>query len=207
MSDTVRADAGNDDLGKAGVGRRNLLRGAAAVGGALVAGPFAGFVTRAAHAETGDTSALGDSALQELRPVADLRDEKVRLWLPQGFHYRSFHDTEDPVVLDDGTNLPGRHDGMGAFHRRGNIRLVRNHEVNGPGTAFGDPAKAYDPMARGGTTTIEVTPTGNVMHAYTSLNGTQMNCSGGRCRGAAGHVRETINGPDVGRLHRVSTWR
>ena len=34
---------------------------------------------------------------------------------PEGFHYRSFHDTETPVTLPDGTALPGRHDGMAAF--------------------------------------------------------------------------------------------
>ena len=72
--------------------------------------------------------------------------------------YRSFHDTEQPVTLDDGTVLPGRHDGMAAFRgRRGNVVLVRNHEVNNPVPAFGDAVQAYDPMAGGGTTTIEVT--------------------------------------------------
>ena len=36
------------------------------------------------------------------------------------------------VVLDDGTVLPGRHDGMAAFPGEGGrVTLVRNHEVNG----------------------------------------------------------------------------
>ena len=57
----------------------------------------------------------------------------------------------------DGTVLPGRHDGMGAFDAgNGNVLLVRNHEVNNPGPAFGNAAAAYDPMAQSGTTTIEV---------------------------------------------------
>jgi uncharacterized protein len=177
--------------------RRSVLKGAAAAaGGALVGGPFAGFVARPALA--GDVSMT--SAFRELRAIPDLRDGAVRLWLPQDFQYRSFHDTENPVVLDDGTALPGRHDGMGAFGcRRGNVMLVRNHEVNGPGAAFGDGTKAYDPMARGGTTTIEVTHTGEVVAAHTSLNGTQMNCSGGRMPwGSWITCEETVNGPDVG---------
>ncbi len=174
--------------------RRTLLRGtAAAAGGALLGGPFLGFVARdaAGAAPAAHTPALG--------PVPDLRDGAVRLWLPDGFSYRSFHDTESPVVLDDGTKLPGRHDGMGAFRgRRGTVVLVRNHEVNSAGPAFGDTGEAYDPMARGGTTTIEVTRHGEVVRAYTSCNGTMMNCSGGRMPwGSWVTCEETINGPDV----------
>ncbi len=72
----------------------------------------------------------------------------VRLWLPAGFQYRSFHDTEFPVTLSDGTALPGRHDGMAAFPGpNGNVILVRNHEVNGPRPAFG-PGTPYDADGR-----------------------------------------------------------
>jgi len=180
-----------------GVDRRTFLRGAAAVaGGVAVGGPFQGFVARAASAEPG-----GDSRPRpELGPAPDLRDGAVRLWLPAGFAYRSFHDTEYPTVLDDGTVLPGRHDGMGAFRGSdGNVLLVRNHELNNPGPAFGDPARAYDPMAQGGTTTTEVTLTGEVVRSYTSLSGTQMNCSGGQTPwGSWVTCEETVNGPDVG---------
>jgi len=107
---------------KADLNRRTVLRGAAAAaGGALLGGPFAGFVARDA------AGAIGDADFRQLRAIPDLRDGVVRLWLPQDFQYRSFHDTEFPVVLDDGTNLPGRHDGMAAFRGpNGNILLVRN---------------------------------------------------------------------------------
>jgi secreted PhoX family phosphatase len=131
--------------------------------------------------------------------IPDERDGKVRLHLPKHFKYRSFHDTEKPVTLTDGTALPGRHDGMAAFDGpRGTVILVRNHEVNNPGAAFG-PGKPYDPMARSGTTTVQVTPTGRVMRSFTSLNGTMMNCSGGPMPwGSWVTCEETVNGPDVG---------
>jgi hypothetical protein len=185
--------------------RRTILRGAAAAaGGALVGGPFAGFAAQAAHAE-GPGAARHPGGRPPvtrptLGPVPDQRDGAVRLWLPQGFAYRSFHDTTNPVTLDDGTRLPGRHDGMGAFRGRGGtVRLVRNHELNGSGRAFGDPAHVYDPAAPGGTTTVEVTRDGQVRRAYASLGGTQMNCSGGRMPwGSWITCEETVNGPDVG---------
>jgi len=134
-----------------------------------------------------------------LNPVPDERDGEARLLLPEGFHYRSFHDTATPVILDDGTTLPARHDGMAAFGaRNGKVWLVRNHEVNGPGPAFG-PGTPYDPMARGGTTSVLVDQFGVVDRAFTSLNGTQMNCAGGRMPwGSWITCEETVNGPDVG---------
>jgi uncharacterized protein len=174
--------------------RRTFLRGAAATtGGVLVGGPLQALVAQA----TGATPPSAD-----LAPVADLRDGIVRLHVRDGFKYRSFHDTDGPaVVLPDGTRLPGRHDGMGAFPSPdGNVWLVRNHELNNPGPPFGpsDPAP-YDAMAQGGTTTVLVTPDGIVVDAFTSLNGTQMNCSGGRMPwGAWVSCEETVNGPDVG---------
>ncbi len=134
-----------------------------------------------------------------LVPVPDERDEVVRLHLPEGFSYRSFHDTESPVTLTDGTRLPGRHDGMGAFEGPDDtVLLVRNHEVNNPTPAFG-PGRPYDRMAGGGTTTIQVTKYGEVVRSYTSLNGTMMNCSGGQMPwGSWVTCEDTVNGPDVG---------
>jgi secreted PhoX family phosphatase len=177
--------------------RRTLLRGtAAAAGGALIGGPFLGFATRDAAGAAGRHTPRPPLATD----VPDLRDGQVRLHVPEGFRYRSFHDTETPVVLDDGTTLPGRHDGMGAFKGRGgDIVLVRNHEINNPGPAFGSAAREpYDAQARGGTTTVTVSRYGEVKHAYTSMNGTQMNCSGGRMPwGSWITCEETVNGPDV----------
>ena len=171
------------------VDRRTVLKTSAAI---AAAGPFAGLLAAPAEARTPPRTAA-------LVPVPDARDGKVRLWLPEGFEYRSFHDTEQPVTLTDGTALPGRHDGMGAFKGPGGtVLLVRNHEVNGARPAFG-PGVPYDAMAGGGTTTIQVTRYGEVIRSFTSLNGTMMNCSGGQMPwGAWVTCEETINGPDVG---------
>lgn len=170
--------------------RRSLLQ---AAGGAVLAGPFVGFAARA-DAKPADYDG------PRLEPIADLRDGQVRLWLPRGFQYRSFHDTEYGPILDDGTVLPGRHDGMGAFRGPDNtVILVRNHEILGAGTAFGDPSAAYDPNARGGTTTVQVAGKGEVINSYTSINGTMGNCAGGVTPWRSWITcEETINGPDVG---------
>lgn len=173
--------------------RRTVLKSGAVA--ALAGGPFAGFAALPADAR-GRRRWPKDV---QLVPVPDARDQKVRLHLPEGFSYRSFHDTESPVTLDDGTSLPGRHDGMGAFAGSGDtVVLVRNHEVNGPTPAFG-PGTPYDAGAGGGTTTIRVTKQGEVLSSFTSLNGTMMNCSGGVMPwGSWVTCEETVNGPDVG---------
>lgn len=180
--------------------RRTFIKGTA--GAAVLGGPFAGFAAASAEAAP-HRRRPGDA----LFPVRDKRDGKVRLHLPHGFNYRSFHDTEFPVVLDDGTRLPGRHDGMGAFRgaKRNDVVLVRNHELNNPDTSRGEkyghfgPGQPYDKNARGGTTTVMVDRHGRVEHSFTSLNGTMMNCSGGVMPwGSWITCEETINGPDIG---------
>lgn len=173
------------------VDRRTLLKGGVA---AAVGGPFAGLLAAPAQAHR-------PPRRQNLVPVEDLRDGQVRLHLPRGFSYRSFHDTQSPVELDDGTLLPGRHDGMGAFRGpNGNVVLVRNHEItNRPNTPAFGPGTPYDAQAGAGTTTVEVTRHGEVVSSYTSLNGTMFNCSGGVMPwGSWITCEETINGPDVG---------
>ncbi len=179
------------------VDRRTFLKGAAATAGAAALhGPFDGFVALA-------NAATVPASFDDLFPVADQRDGIVRLHLPKDFNYRSFHDTEVAVVLNDGTTLPGRHDGMAAFRGDdGNSILIRNHELNGnaPNGHMGPAGDwTYDTSALGGTTTTEVTRFGEVVNSFTSLNGTQMNCAGGRMPwGAWVSCEETVNGPDVG---------
>ena len=87
----------------------------------------------------------------------------------------------------------------------GNIWLIRNHELNNPAlnqtnpqNVLGPLDQAYDAHGLGGTTSILVTPFGEVLEAWTSLNGTMMNCAGGGMPWGADLREETVNGPDVG---------
>ena len=176
--------------------RRTALKGgAAAVAGALTGGPFAGLLAPAG-------AAAPQAPHRRLRAIPDLRDGQVRLHLPEGFQYRSFHDTEFAgrprrrhrparAATTAWAPSPGPN---------GNILLVRNHEVTNqvPVTAFG-PGTPYDGHAGAGCTTIEVTKYGEVVTSWTSLNGTMFNCSGGVMPwGSWITCEETINGPDVG---------
>ena len=49
-----------------------------------------------------------------------------------------------------------------------------------PVGAFGPASEAYDARAPGGTTTLEITPKGQEVKSWVSLNGTTFNCSGGQ---------------------------
>src|ERR671918_610524 len=126
------------------IDRRTVLKkGLAAAGGLAFAGPFQGLLARAVLAQEGRPP-MGEG-FGPLVPIPDKRDGVVRLELPEDFNYRSFSLTGE--MMSDGVAVQGNHDGMATFPARGGrIRLVRNHEVNGPGAAFGDPDKAYDPM-------------------------------------------------------------
>lgn len=182
------------------VSRRAFLVGSAATAaGMALAGPFQGFV---AHAQRGKPRIVGYGPIA---PVPDMRDNVARLELPAGFQYRSFHPRGS--VLDDGAVLPGRHDGMATFPgANGRTIIVRNHEINGntgPGggtePVLGVPGDGYDPIAKGGTVTVEVDGQGNVFSAFVSLSGTQMNCAGGPTPwGSWLTCEETVNGGDVG---------
>ncbi len=171
--------------------RRSFIAGGAGI--ALLGGPFAGVAaagTRATRVHGADYGPLA--------PVARPARRRGPPGTPEGLQL--------PVVQPRGQRLhpgrpaPGRHDGMAAFDGpRGTAILVRNHEVNGPVGAFGDVAMAYDPAVGGGCATLAVTRFGEVVSSGVSLNGTQMNCSGGPMPwGAWVTCEETVNGPDVG---------
>lgn len=182
------------------IDRRDFIRraGVTAAGLAAMAGPMQGMFARSALAVGSTGVAPNNGGYGRLVPIQDKADGVVRLHLPRGFQYRSFARTG--TMTNDGVVTPGRHDGMAAFKTGPDrYRLVRNHEINGPGPAFGDASKAYDPMARGGTTTLEVAPRAQKHSSWVSLNGTQMNCAGGGMPwGSWVSGEETVNGPDVG---------
>ncbi len=153
--------------------RRDFLRHAALIGGAAVTVPLEALW----HPAAAGRLARDDPGYGPLRPVTDDTTGLPLLQLPDGFRYRSFGWTGDP--LDSGAPTPGAHDGMAAFPGPGGtVTLIRNHELS-PARVF-DAALAYDRQAGGGTTTITFDPaTGLVTSSRTSLAGTLRNCAGG----------------------------
>jgi uncharacterized protein len=180
--------------------RREFLKraGYSVAGLTALSGPLQGIFARGALAVGSTGVAADNGGYGPLVPVPDETDGVVRLHLPEGFEYRSITPTGTP--MDDGVPTPGRHDGMAAFEAGpSRYRLVRNHEVNGPVGAFGDRSKAYDPVAGGGTTTLDVNRHATKVDSWVSCNGTQMNCAGGATPwGSWLTCEETVNGPDVG---------
>jgi secreted PhoX family phosphatase len=142
-----------------------------------------------ALAGTGATGAIALSALETFYaqrvfaagPYGPLVADPQRvLDLPAGFSYVRLSETGQR--MSDGYTVPGGHDGMGAFPGpNGNTILIRNHELaTTSSTAVGAPnASKYDTTAKGGTTTLEVTPNRTLVRHFGSLAGTTRNCSGG----------------------------
>jgi len=163
------------------VTRRNFLAGSASLAAVLAA--LNGRRLTASPRES--RSVAGPYG--PLRPVADLETGLPLILLPEGFEYRSYSWTGDP--MSNGEPTPELHDGMGviAAERRGaevDVTLVRNHE-----RAIASPIKArvrYDTAApagqgfapAGGTTTLRFRGR-RWLSAEPSLGGTIYNCSGG----------------------------
>lgn len=166
-----------------------LLKAGLAGGGALLAAPsLRGLVARGwlgartgddAGAWTGLRAGPGEGGYGQLRPKGP------ELALPDGFEYVAFG--EEGSRMADGLPTPRAHDGMAAFPRPGDgVRLIRNHEDrSGPGEAprTGPADVAYDPLAPGGCTAldVEIGPSGDprLVEDRLVLNGTIVNCAGG----------------------------
>jgi uncharacterized protein len=159
-----------------GVGRRSLLRGAAAVAGAAAFVPFEALAARTSGAGP-VVKATFSPDYGPLRPTRDHTTGLELLMLPKGFEYISHSWRGDPLA--DGTPTPGAHDGMGAFRRGDWVTLVRNHEIGSYAGKFTDPA--YDPDGSGGTTNLVFDPhAGEFVDSWPSLSGTVVNCAGGK---------------------------
>jgi hypothetical protein len=107
-------------------------------------------------------------------------DPRGVLDLPAGFTYVRLSETGQ--TMSDGYRVPGGHDGMAAFPgSNGNTILIRNHELSTTSsTSVGAPnANKYDTTARGGTTTLVVSPNRTLVRHFSSLAGTTRNCAGG----------------------------
>jgi hypothetical protein len=107
-------------------------------------------------------------------------DPNGLLDLPRGFQYRAFSRTGD--VMSNNSLVPGGHDGMGAFAgSRGTTILVRNHELSPTSsTKVSDlNAPVYDPLCKGGTTTLIIGNDRKLIRHFPSIQGTFRNCAGG----------------------------
>ncbi len=155
------------------ISRRHFfaLVGASAASTAL-ASPLKALYARQARGES--IRGIGYGSLQP--------DPNGLLELPPGFQYRAFSRTGE--MMSDGNPVPGNHDGMAAFPgARGSTILVRNHELSPNSVRVpkveAPEAKQYDPLCRGGTTTLIVGRNCELIEDYASLAGTYRNCAGG----------------------------
>jgi uncharacterized protein len=183
--------------------RRSFLNRSALLAGSgvLSATALDRLVTHDALARTHGERPRGDG-YGPLARVADQRGVEV-LALPHGFSYVTFGYIGSQ--MSDGNATPLALDGMSAFRgeRRGQVRLIRNHEDRNPagqGSVGGDAAAKYDPQGGGGTTTLIYDEhRGKLVGDYISLNGTTVNCAGGRGYGHKSWItgEETVRGPDA----------
>jgi uncharacterized protein len=153
--------------------RRNLLRTGAVSGlGIVVAGSLEA-IAGPAHAQPACRPPAGYGPL--------VADPAGLLALPAGFSYQIVAQA-GATLLETGEPTPSDADGTACFRAKHGSTLVNNHEIGGS-EPYGVPALpdlAYDPGARGGTTTIDVDAHGKRIREYVSVAGTHNNCAGGK---------------------------
>jgi secreted PhoX family phosphatase len=158
------------------IGRREFLGRAAGLSAAAAAPRLAGLVML----DRARTAARGRGGYGPLEPSPDCPE----IALPRSFRCWKLSVAGEPMT--GGAPSPQGSDGMAAFALpNGNIRLIRNQELNDPperSAPLGDPALAYDPIGCGGTVSLEVRVRGDGVTAvreFVSLGGTLINCAGG----------------------------
>jgi len=184
---------------RSSIDRRSFLRrtGGGAIVPAVASGLMAACTEESANGVlTPRMSKVGNAGLGN-GGYGPLDNDQGVVLLPRGFQVRAFGAIGDP--MSDGLPTPIALDGMGAFDAgQGRVRLVRNHEDrNGPSVAIA--ANAYDPLAGGGTTTLEVDASRRLVRDFVSLSGTAVNCAGGPTPWASWLTcEETVVGPREG---------
>ncbi|MFG2437309.1 PhoX family protein [Streptomyces sp. NPDC048508] len=156
--------------------RRQMMARTAALGGALA---FAGNLTEL-FAGTAAAQPLGHKSYGPLIP-----DPHGLLDLPAGFRYRVLSREGDRLRSGEGL-VPSNHDGMAAFAARSRtgrdrVHLVRNHEnrVTAKIPVPTVEGLTYDPMGKGGCTSLALDERGHVLSERVAIAGTAVNCAGG----------------------------
>lgn len=130
--------------------------------------------------------------------------------IPKGFRCVPLSSGGVASSVRSGLEVPNAFDGMAAFPLpNGNVRLIRNHEMVDSATSpharpIGEPY--YDPLATGGTTSLEVRISESagdlsveLVDEFVSLAGTSVNCAGGPTPwGSWLSCEETVRGLEAG---------
>ncbi|MGC0328911.1 secreted PhoX family phosphatase [Streptomyces sp. SAI-170] len=152
--------------------RRQALARSGAVGaGIAFTGALSELFTGTAAAQ-----GLGHQGYGPLVP-----DPNGLLDLPEGFRYRVLSREGDALRSGEGP-VPSNFDGMTALPGRGGrVHLVRNHEnrVTGRIIVPTVPGLTYDPMGKGGCTTLTLDSRNRVLSERVAIAGTAVNCAGG----------------------------
>jgi len=167
--------------------RRGFLKGSASLAALSFATTMQALQMRNAQAASGSLSLVA-SPYGPVAPVLDEATGLALLQLPEGFTYRSFGWTGDP--MSGGQPCPSSHDGMAVVRSNGrgdsvDVVLIRNHE-RGASTAKIIAPAMYDTLpsttdgryAGGGTTNL-VFRGRQWISMDASLGGTLTNCAGG----------------------------
>jgi secreted PhoX family phosphatase len=168
--------------------RRGFLKGSASLAAGSFVATLQALQMRNAHAQAIGSASLVASPYGPVAPVLDLTTHLPLLQLPEGFTYRSFGWTGDPMA--DSQPCPGSHDGMAVVQSLGggssvDVVLVRNHERGQSSTPIVAPAM-YDTapstlngrVPGGGTTHLRFRGR-QWVSMEPSLGGTLTNCAGG----------------------------
>jgi hypothetical protein len=188
-----------------------LLQGSAgAVAAQSFLGALAALSMHPARAAPGKQTELAASPYGPVAPVPDGSTGLPLLALPQGFEYKSFGWTGDPMA--DARPTPGNHDGMAVIRsHQGGLLLVRNHErglvptaaeairaprVYSTGLVNGIVTLPYGPVTirigASGTVVDPAAPPPDPFVGYAAGGTTNLVVQGNTWRGAAGSLGGTL---------------